>query len=626
MPRLLVGPMAGRTIAVLLLMLGTALAGCTDGLPFFGDDDAAAPQAVRVIEGAFDEDRLEQLAFTSEPEEVLRTLMSASFEYTHGGASVDTAALTVDYRARDGGDVQETLQEHTGRTRLAAGDVVTIEHVHLFSGLTIRQDDRVLVERSPVQADWLTATGVPLPIAASEGAGAAWSLESEAGFVMRMDGFSFDDEWESVRFDRLGVAFEQGVSGTVAMDMQGGDLRLDGGLAADGSVDMDMAGQVHEEDEESYAIAAFLQGEGEATLDGEVVLSFEDRGRLTRTSVGGSVRMDATWDGWFEEGGEREEISSDDLDHPLVEETLPTVTEDVPLDEDVPADVLRMLEGLWGLDLDVGDRISLRMETPPEDGVALSIGYSLQGAGRDTRIVDGKPMDTLRVREVLEVDGLDEAFGIDRIETTYWLDATTNLPVFSQGEFEQSLDRQDIVDLFGMVPDVDFVVPQDAQLTLRSAFTMRLTEHQDEFTVPAMVAMQGMQSFLMTGVSGVAMMGGLGTMGLFEEPPADVSFRSHEANGRMVVVGVGDGARWDQLLFEADGAVLRGNVNGPAEEGVRLSGGALADGPVILGDEVELCLEEPAQTTYGYSMVRVLDDRTQEYLYSAMFPDLRACE
>ena len=618
--------MAGRMGApLILLLLSTSWAGCLDGLPFLGDDDKADASVARVVEARLDGSAMEALADAQGPEEVVERLLSASFEYMHAGSTVSAASVTVAYRDASGKDVQEGLKEHTRRADVRAGDLVTIDGVHPLSGIEVRQGDQVLAARLPVEADWLTARGMPLPLAAADGAHAAWTFETEAAVGFRMDGFTIDDEIEgSGRLDRASMTFTQKASGELAMGMAGGKLRFDTGLDAEGTVDLDVAGTV-DEGEGPAEVRAELEGRGTGSADAEVVLGFDDRGRLKEAGAGGSATFDATWKGTFVEDGETEEISSDGMDHPILDESFPFRSEPIPGAMDVPVSMVRVLQDLWGLDLAVGDRFVVDLSAPAGGSVPVDFGYRLQVAGRDERTVDEEKRSTLRIVQSMDFGDLD-FLPVDRIETTYWIDEESRLPVFAQGEYDMRFDEEDIADLFAELPEMPEVeVPAGSEFTLRSSFTMRLTEYDEGFTMPAILSMQGLQAATVLGAAAtfvaVSDLGGEDPWGVEESAP-DLTWMRGEAEDRLTVVRAKAGADWSRLAFSSDGMLL-GAVNARAEEGSAVMWSTLSDGPVQAGDTVDFC---GRFGTVEEIDVRIADEPTGALLFEATFASIRACE
>lgn len=550
-------------VPVLLLVPLVALAGCQGLVDAFGGDDGDAT-AARIIESSFTEATFERLAGIDGPDQALAALFDARFEYTHGGADADPDDLQASYLDEEGTHRTKPLGRFTTASSLSAGDVVTIAGVHVASHLTVSKGSSDLVVRPAVEKDWFTLAGAPLPLAADPGALASWSMEGSGGMRLAIEDDTVEVDGERIDIRDFLYDLSSRASGDMDLRFEADALTFSGDMAGDVALELAVDAS-RTMDGQTVGMKGAVDGTAEWDADGKTVYTFA-RGELVKVGASGSVHADASYDGYMEMDGEREELDDRDVPHPLVDENLPYTEEDVGLDGLEDPMVIDFFTRLWSADLAVGDRISITVD---QDGLALD--YEVEVAGADSRDLAGKALPTFRVLERMSYD----APGADPItsEATYWVDRESHLPVFAQIEESHILGAEDLQGLMG-VTDLPLDLP-DLEIVYTTKGTFRLEEHQEGLAVPGLLAMQGLRSGGVMGGAAAMSIPGMGfpAEGMDVSAP-EVSFTKDEADDRLTVVRASAGLDWSEFMLRADGAEgMYLALNGPASEaGTRVSG------------------------------------------------------
>jgi hypothetical protein len=640
--------------------LSLPLAGCIDqvGEAFkvaLGDEGPGGARApiVRLVDMQLTEETFATLDQLDDFEDVLAALVQVRFEYQHASADAPAANVRARYTDRDGLARERALSEFTSRATLRSGDVVTIPAVFPTSGLTITQDGSTLASREGRLLDWFTADGYPLPMAASKAGTTRWHIEAGGSFDAEADGATFttmreecdhngcEEVAEQVNVEKFFISLAGSQSGSLSASFshEGGQsiLRFAVDGTAEGSLDLRFEAEV-----DGSSIRS--NGTASGSLNGQGLVDFRfgpDRD-LDAVGTEGSVTADATYYGRSEEDGVVEIEDSSEREHPLYVQSMPYTEEILDLDpRNAESLLVNILTDLWGVDLAVGDRIDMHLNFSPGPAVAeVDLTYQVAVTERGQRTAAGRTVPTLRVTETLQSTrglGLGAIAG-ERIETTYWLHAETYVPVFSQFEYTRTFDRAALVkqldewvEVMGeMGGEMDYSLPPGSTLSLTMRGLVRMEQHDTDFSMPGLLAINGLRMVSMFGA---------GAMGMYMAAPAWVGDDDHEAfppheemqtprisfavddpAGTMTVVRVDHGVMWNQLA--ADGHPdLRWALNDDATaESPYVWAEPVGYADVLAGDTLSFCMDVAEETE-----INIIHRPTFTLIYSRSFAELPVC-
>jgi hypothetical protein len=425
------------------------------------------------------------------PQALLEENAELAFEYTHDGAAVDAAEVTVTYTSATGADAEVPLSEFTSG-EVGDGELVRIEpgkgdtpEPDLLTPLALTAGGEVLAERSGGDRDWLQAGGAPIPIAFSQPGEARWRVEASGSLAVHVAGLSWSQErddctYEAPDYERVCVTQTESwtvreLTATLEERAQG-TLRVTTSLPAEGP---------------RLAISSTLQASANGTLDVDVSASHDEGFEGTATAWGRLDVDEAETAFQFDAGRElrsattRSHVILDgdvdltgsfgddpEIDHPIEEETYGPETTEFPPDRLEDDEFVRFLAAAWDLDLAVGDELAVDME---DAGFGARSSFVSQVLARETRDVGGVERDVFKLSDSFElvVDPLDAAPQTFAYDYTYWVDAETFLPVAMQGMVERTFTKVELDAYLSAVTERleeeggTLELPDDASLTLR---------------------------------------------------------------------------------------------------------------------------------------------------------------
>lgn len=602
------------------LLVGVLFSGCA------GPSSSSAGgtnSLTRTIDVDIDPMDMMSFAPSGTPDQMLAKFAKSAFEYKHAGATISASDVTVRYQTTGGLEKTADLSKFVSKSTIAAGQTVRIapSDMSIFSSMVLLEGDDPIASRTGLDKDWLTAAGVPLPIASSKTGMVIWDFEATAGLDVQVNDFSFDEQGMESHLETLEVAMTAKADAKVELQTTAGSnqkvtLRMPE-FKESASVDMTLKGTMG-----SQRIDASGSIDAEVSLDGFVDLKFED-GALSAVGVQGDASVDVTFDVTGFPGPQPEDVH--------LSEDLPYNEEKIEASGFQDPTVVAFMERIWSLDLVVGDKFSFRMETDGSFGSpGFSIEYSSSVVGTDDKKVGSTTRPTLRVTDhfAFETDA-EEAAELQALsyDFTYWIDQQSYLPVYQQGSISQTYGPDDfpalLSNLEAAMAGSGSTLPDDMSITIKSEATMQMTQYRGDFSEAAILTTGATRSVPLAAVVFV-LVNNLGT-GMEHAPSLGMSM--DRSAPKLTVVTVEPGTTWDEYSVRASKS-LRFDLNGaagPTDPMLTASSSMMVDPAGALVRAADYLTFCGATATQSDVQVDLIHTPTNTMVYSATFPTIAKC-
>ncbi|HUR61082.1 MAG TPA: hypothetical protein VM286_01790 [Candidatus Thermoplasmatota archaeon] len=565
------------------------------------------------------------------PRDMLRQFRT-TFTYTQGDGTLTVSRATVAFTGVDGQAVSRPLSAYTSESTLSKGDAITIEGAAMTSGFSLSEDGSPVASRAPRTAPWLIAEGTPIPLAAADGGLALYRIEARSALGFSFDRLAMTEDGESQSVTDLKLDAHSAAEGTLALASRAEGPALNVSLAAHLTSTSDLVGTAMVSQPEASGPAG-VRYNGHAALDGTAALLFAE-GALSKAGAGGSVLADATL--LVREPGEAEYSEEGDLEHPVLDETLPFTweTEETPSsqemggsgEEGLTAQMRTLLLELYGLDLVPGDRFTLHVASS-EGGYGGELGYDLVVAGAQDRTVAGHTFHALKLQGTYSL-----AFRLDgRSDTarsfafTYWIDGDTMLPLDMSWEAAISFSKSDLSAVWAAVRSFGqgVEVPEALQMQATGKGSVLLTSFSPGLQTSALNAVGGATSlWIPMAAASYVLAANLRGMDSHSSAP-ELSVVKDATAARLTIVAAGDHMPYGDLRLTADF---------PVHVAFEPDGGTASAGPgdpltldaiaahdlVLAGDALVFCGSAPVNLT-------LVDVPSNTLLYVTHLDHLPAC-
>lgn len=478
--------MSGRLLTFASLALLAPFSGCI----FLNDEVESRESIVRKVVASLDGSLAGE---ATRFEDVVRT----SFEYEHAGGDVSPEDVEVEFLAEDGHATTRSLSRYTTKSTLKAGDIVTIDRVNLTSDLKLTHAGNVLASRSGLRQDWFSAEGVPIPIRSTQDGLARYTVTGGAEINAKGSDFDVEDynDEGGIHVETVAGSFKANVDGSMKLTTDAradgprltGDAKLHATLAADLDSAFSQDGTRQE---------AGFDADLASWTNGTFMFQFDTGHRLKRVGFGADEYADGDVVAWDADHPKSQRWHPEDMEHPLVDEKTEYSEEDVGDSGDEPSRVVKeFMERLWSMTLVPGDEFRLEASHEEESAGSFDLSVVVQVVSKDVREVGGQKMDTLRISQSASFVTQTSKTGrtdFDVAKYTVWVSADHYIPVYEQGKYEKTFDREDLRRMHDALGSaMPFSVPDDAAFALAGETTVRLDEFSGDLTAAPLVAVSG---------------------------------------------------------------------------------------------------------------------------------------